>query len=156
MKSKQHHITMKKQKVYCMYQKQIIPSVLFYCWWIYISWFDNRIFFCLPGAPLKPRKELGFEEPLSGQLEVRWSSCFNISAESVRRRILQRRWNFGIQPSEDTATSWQLVAQVSSLHPMYGVWYFIRFKSGDIFKHSQLHSLYCSSYLVLVCVLMYD
>lgn len=68
--------------------------------------------FCLPGAPLKPRKELGFEELASGQLEVRWSSRFNISAEPVVY-ILQRRWNFGIQPSEDTATSWQVVAQVS-------------------------------------------
>ncbi|GLD72331.1 anosmin-1-like protein, partial [Lates japonicus] len=62
------------------------------------------------GAPLKPRKELGFEELSSGQLEVRWSSRFNISAEPVVY-ILQRRWNFGIQPSEDTATPWQVVAQ---------------------------------------------
>lgn len=73
-----------------------------------------------PGAPLKPRKELGFEELSSGQLEVRWSSRFNISAEPVVY-ILQRRWNFGIQPSEDSATSWQVVAQVSSLHTIYGV-----------------------------------
>ncbi|XP_022051564.2 anosmin-1a isoform X2 [Acanthochromis polyacanthus] len=64
------------------------------------------------GAPLKPRKELGFEELSSGQLEVRWSSRFNISAEPVVY-ILQRRWNFGIQPSEDTATSWQVVAQTT-------------------------------------------
>ncbi|KAF0045696.1 hypothetical protein F2P81_002225 [Scophthalmus maximus] len=64
------------------------------------------------GAPLKPRKELGFKELTSGQLEVRWSSRFNISAEPVVH-ILQRRWNFGIQPSEDTATSWQGVAQES-------------------------------------------
>lgn len=73
-----------------------------------------------PGAPLKLRKELGFEELSSGQLEVRWSSRFNISAEPVVY-ILQRRWNFGIQPSEDSATSWQVVAQVSSLHTIYGV-----------------------------------
>ncbi|XP_035485786.2 anosmin-1 isoform X1 [Scophthalmus maximus] len=64
------------------------------------------------GAPLKPRKELGFKELTSGQLEVRWSSRFNISAEPVVH-ILQRRWNFGIQPSEDTATSWQGVAQTT-------------------------------------------
>ncbi|KAM9334048.1 anosmin-1a [Symphorus nematophorus] len=64
------------------------------------------------GAPLKPRKELGFEELSSGQLEVRWSSRFNISAEPVVY-VLQRRWNFGIQPSEDTATSWQVVAQTT-------------------------------------------
>uniref|UniRef100_A0A667X3R8 Anosmin 1a n=1 Tax=Myripristis murdjan TaxID=586833 RepID=A0A667X3R8_9TELE len=64
------------------------------------------------GAPLKPRKELGFEELPSGQLEVRWSSRFNISAEPVVY-VLQRRWNFGIQPSEDTATPWQVVAQTT-------------------------------------------
>ncbi|XP_059184244.1 anosmin-1a isoform X2 [Centropristis striata] len=82
------------------------------------------------GAPLKPRKELGFEELSSGQLEVRWSSRFNISAEPVVY-ILQRRWNFGIQPSEDTATSWQLVAQtteqgarLSDIRP--GRWYQFR------------------------------
>ncbi|KAF3857292.1 hypothetical protein F7725_009151 [Dissostichus mawsoni] len=64
------------------------------------------------GVPLKPRKELGFEELPSGQLEVRWSSRFNISAEPVVY-ILQRRWNFGIQPSEDTANAWQVVAQTT-------------------------------------------
>lgn len=61
---------------------------------------------------MKPRKELAFEELPSGQLEVRWSSRFNISAEPVVY-VLQRRWNFGIQPSEDSATSWQVAAQVS-------------------------------------------
>ncbi|XP_070712054.1 anosmin-1a [Pempheris klunzingeri] len=82
------------------------------------------------GAPLKPRKELGFKEVSSGQLEVRWSSRFNISAEPVVY-ILQRRWNFGIQPSEDTATSWQVVAQtteqgvrLSDIRP--GRWYQFR------------------------------
>ncbi|XP_040888749.1 anosmin-1a [Toxotes jaculatrix] len=82
------------------------------------------------GAPLKPRKELGFEELSSGQLEVRWSSRFNISAEPVVY-VLQRRWNFGIQPSEDTATSWQVVAQIteqgvrlSDIRP--GRWYQFR------------------------------
>uniref|UniRef100_A0A3Q0QZW8 Anosmin 1a n=1 Tax=Amphilophus citrinellus TaxID=61819 RepID=A0A3Q0QZW8_AMPCI len=82
------------------------------------------------GAPLKPRKELAFEELPSGQLEVRWSSRFNISAEPVVY-ILQRRWNFGIQPSEDTATSWQVVAQtteqgvrLSDIRP--GRWYQFR------------------------------
>ncbi|XP_074520284.1 anosmin-1a [Halichoeres trimaculatus] len=64
------------------------------------------------GAPLKPRKELSFTELPSGQLEVRWSSRFNISAEPVVY-VLQRRWNFGIQPSEDSATSWQVVAQTT-------------------------------------------
>ncbi|XP_069573291.1 anosmin-1a [Brachyistius frenatus] len=64
------------------------------------------------GAPLKPRKELVFEELSSGQLEVSWSSRFNISAEPVVY-VLHSRWNFGIQPSEDSATSWQLAAQTS-------------------------------------------
>ncbi|XP_029306275.1 anosmin-1a [Cottoperca gobio] len=82
------------------------------------------------GVPLKPRKELGFEELSSGQLEVRWSSRFNISAEPVVY-VLQRRWNFGIQPSEDAATSWQVVAQttghgarLSDVRP--GRWYQFR------------------------------
>uniref|UniRef100_A0A8C2IJQ5 Anosmin 1a n=1 Tax=Cyprinus carpio TaxID=7962 RepID=A0A8C2IJQ5_CYPCA len=64
------------------------------------------------GAPLKPRKELVFEELESGVLEVRWSSKFNVSAEPVLN-ILQRRWNYGIQPSEDGATEWQVVARTS-------------------------------------------
>ncbi|XP_030634814.1 anosmin-1a [Chanos chanos] len=64
------------------------------------------------GAPLKPRKELIFEELPSGQLEVRWSSKFNVSAEPVLN-VLQRRWNYGIHPSEDGATDWQVVAQTT-------------------------------------------
>ncbi|XP_071321011.1 anosmin-1a isoform X1 [Trachinotus anak] len=82
------------------------------------------------GAPLKPRKELGFEELSSGQLQLRWSSRFNISAEPVVY-VLQRRWNFGIQPSEDAATPWQVVAQtteqgarLSDIRP--GRWYQFR------------------------------
>lgn len=66
---------------------------------------------CCPGAPLKPRKELVFEEMPSGVLEVRWSSKFNVSAEPVLN-VLQRRWNYGIHPSEDDATEWEVVAQV--------------------------------------------
>lgn len=62
------------------------------------------------GAPLKPRKELVFLELPSGQLEIRWSSKFNISVEPVLY-VLQRRWNHGIHPSEDDATEWQTVAQ---------------------------------------------
>ncbi|KAG9262511.1 anosmin-1-like [Astyanax mexicanus] len=64
------------------------------------------------GAPLKPRKELLFEELPTGVLEVRWSSKFNVSAEPVLN-VLQRRWNYGIHPSEDGATEWQVVAQTS-------------------------------------------
>uniref|UniRef100_A0A671T2R5 Anosmin-1-like n=1 Tax=Sinocyclocheilus anshuiensis TaxID=1608454 RepID=A0A671T2R5_9TELE len=64
------------------------------------------------GAPLKPRKELVFEELESGVLEVCWSSKFNVSAEPVLN-VLQRRWNYGIHPSEDGATEWQVVARTS-------------------------------------------
>lgn len=65
----------------------------------------------LVGVPLKPRKELVFSEQPSGQLEIRWSSKFNISVEPVLY-VVQRRWNYGIHPSEDDATDWQTVAQV--------------------------------------------
>ncbi|XP_028328217.1 anosmin-1a [Gouania willdenowi] len=89
------------------------------------------------GVPLKPRKEIAFEELPSGQLEVRWSSRFNISAEPVIY-VLQRRWNFGIQPSEDTATSWEVVAQttvqgvrLSDIRP--GRWY--QFKVAAVNTH---------------------
>lgn len=47
----------------------------------------------------------------SGQLEIRWSSKFNISVEPVLY-VVQRRWNYGIHPSEDDATDWQTIAQV--------------------------------------------
>lgn len=65
----------------------------------------------LLGVPLKPRKDLVFSEQASGQLEIRWSSKFNISVEPVLY-VVQRRWNYGIHPSEDDATEWQTVAQV--------------------------------------------
>lgn len=65
----------------------------------------------LLGVPLKPRKDLVFLEQPSGQLEIRWSSKFNISVEPVLY-VVQRRWNYGIHPSEDDATEWQTVAQV--------------------------------------------
>lgn len=63
------------------------------------------------GVPLKPRKELVFVEHPSGRLEIRWSSKFNISVEPVLY-VVQRRWNYGIHPSEDDATEWQTMAQV--------------------------------------------
>lgn len=66
-----------------------------------------------PGVPLKPKKDLSFEESPSGRLTVSWSSRLNISAEPVVY-VLQRRWNFGIQPSEDTATPWEDETQVSA------------------------------------------
>ncbi|XP_064800291.1 anosmin-1-like isoform X2 [Oncorhynchus masou masou] len=64
------------------------------------------------GAPLKPRKELVFVEQLSGGLEIRWSSKFNISVEPVLY-VVQRCWNYGIHPSEDDATEWETVAQTT-------------------------------------------
>ncbi|XP_038028980.2 anosmin-1 isoform X4 [Anas platyrhynchos] len=64
------------------------------------------------GVPLKPRKELKFIELQSGDLEVKWSSKFNISIEPVIY-VVQRRWNQGIHPSEDDATNWQTVAQTT-------------------------------------------
>ncbi|CAB1328847.1 unnamed protein product [Coregonus sp. 'balchen'] len=64
------------------------------------------------GAPLKPRKELVFVEQLSGCLEIRWSSKFNISVEPVLY-VVQRCWNYGIHPSEDDATEWETVAQTT-------------------------------------------
>nr|XP_003462738.2 anosmin-1 [Cavia porcellus] len=64
------------------------------------------------GVPLKPRKELRFTELKSGQLEIKWSSKFNISIEPVIY-VVQRRWNYGIHPSEDDATHWQTVAQTT-------------------------------------------
>ncbi|XP_010334496.2 anosmin-1 [Saimiri boliviensis] len=64
------------------------------------------------GVPLKPRKELRFTELQSGHLEVKWSSKFNISIEPVIY-VVQRRWNYGIHPSEDDATHWQTVAQTT-------------------------------------------
>ncbi|KAK3569160.1 hypothetical protein QTP86_025433, partial [Hemibagrus guttatus] len=64
------------------------------------------------GVPLKPRSELTFLELPSGHLEVRWSSKFNISVEPVVY-VVQQRWNYGIHPSEDDATPWQDVAQVT-------------------------------------------
>ncbi|XP_017326184.1 anosmin-1 isoform X1 [Ictalurus punctatus] len=64
------------------------------------------------GVPLKPRNELTFLELPSGQLEVRWSSKFNVSVEPVVY-VVQQRWNYGIHPSEDDATPWQDVAQVT-------------------------------------------
>ncbi|XP_061640956.1 anosmin-1-like isoform X2 [Phyllopteryx taeniolatus] len=64
------------------------------------------------GVPLKPRNELDFEEVPPGHLEVYWFSKFNISAEPVVY-ILQTRWNFGIQPSDDAAISWHVVSQTT-------------------------------------------
>ncbi|CAL8322275.1 unnamed protein product [Merluccius merluccius] len=64
------------------------------------------------GVPLKPRKELVFQEHPSGTLDVRWSSKFNISVEPVLY-VVQRRWNYGIHPSEDDASDWEIIAQTA-------------------------------------------
>ncbi|XP_061096293.1 anosmin-1b isoform X1 [Conger conger] len=60
------------------------------------------------GVPLKPRKDMTFVEDHLGQLEVAWMSKFNVSIEPVLY-VLQRRWNYGIHPSEDEASSWQTI-----------------------------------------------
>ncbi|XP_064186267.1 anosmin-1b [Anguilla rostrata] len=60
------------------------------------------------GVPLKPKKDMSFVEDLLGQLEVTWMSKFNVSIEPVLY-VLQRRWNYGIHPSEDEASSWQTI-----------------------------------------------
>ncbi|XP_066503901.1 anosmin-1b isoform X1 [Hoplias malabaricus] len=60
------------------------------------------------GVPLKPRKDMSFLEDQNGHLEVTWMSKFNVSIEPVLY-ILQRRWNFGIHPSEDDASPWHTV-----------------------------------------------
>lgn len=65
------------------------------------------------GVPLKPKKDMSFVEDHSGHLEVKWTSKFNVSIEPVLY-VLQRRWNYGIHPSEDEATSWQTVLMVKA------------------------------------------
>lgn len=70
--------------------------------------------FLHPGVPLKPRRDMNFEEDPEGHLKVTWVSKFNISMEPVVY-ILQSRWNIGIHPSEDHASPWTTVAMVISL-----------------------------------------
>ncbi|KAJ8003593.1 hypothetical protein DPEC_G00149950 [Dallia pectoralis] len=89
------------------------------------------------GAPMKPRKELDFQELSSGGMEVRWSCRFNVSAEPVVY-VLQRRWNYGIQPSEDDATQWEVVAQTTEVRARLadvraGRWY--QFKVAAVNVH---------------------
>ncbi|XP_046882826.1 anosmin-1b isoform X1 [Hypomesus transpacificus] len=61
------------------------------------------------GVPLKPRREMTFLEDRQGHLEVTWMSKFNVTIEPVLY-VLQRRWNMGILPSEDHASTWHTVA----------------------------------------------
>ncbi|XP_073485199.1 anosmin-1-like [Aquarana catesbeiana] len=66
------------------------------------------------GLPLKPNTGFIFNEHFNGSIGITWKSRFNVSAEPVLY-ILQRRWNYGIQPSEDRSTSWQTIT-VTATH----------------------------------------
>ncbi|XP_030647835.1 anosmin-1b [Chanos chanos] len=70
------------------------------------------------GVPLKPRKDMSFQEDQHGQLEVMWMSKFNVSIEPVLY-VLQRRWNYGIHPSEDDASTWQTVLMTMEDHAVF-------------------------------------
>ncbi|KAG7230557.1 hypothetical protein INR49_025273 [Caranx melampygus] len=65
------------------------------------------------GVPLKPRREMSFVEDSDGQVKVLWVSKFNVSMEPVIYMV-QSRWNVGIHPSEDHATTWTTVAMTLS------------------------------------------
>ncbi|XP_043926656.1 anosmin-1-like isoform X2 [Protopterus annectens] len=67
------------------------------------------------GVPLKPRKDMIFNEDTTGNLQVSWMSKFNVTVEPVLY-IVQRRWNYGAYPSEDDATEWQTVAVTTENH----------------------------------------
>ncbi|XP_073529196.1 anosmin-1-like isoform X2 [Phyllobates terribilis] len=67
------------------------------------------------GVPLKPHIEFIINEDLNRTTKVTWKSRFNISAEPVLY-ILQRRWNYGIQPSEDQSTQWQTITVTAAQH----------------------------------------
>ncbi|RXM28237.1 Anosmin-1 [Acipenser ruthenus] len=67
------------------------------------------------GVPLKPRKDLAFLEDENGVVEVSWMSKFNVSVEPVFY-VLQKRWNYGIHPSEDESTEWQTTAMTTEDH----------------------------------------
>lgn len=73
----------------------------------------HRVFMTFIGAPLKPKKDMSFSEDHLGHLEVKWTSKFNVSIEPVLY-VLQRRWNYGIHPSEDEASSWQTILMVKT------------------------------------------
>ncbi|XP_063775357.1 anosmin-1-like [Pseudophryne corroboree] len=68
----------------------------------------------LKGVPLKPHSEFIFDEHTNRSVAITWKSRFNISVEPVLY-ILQRRWNYGIQPSEDQSTPWQTIT-VTAAH----------------------------------------
>ncbi|KAM4694344.1 anosmin-1-like [Discoglossus pictus] len=67
------------------------------------------------GVPLKPQNDLTFIEQSNRSLEVSWRSKFNVSAEPTLY-ILQRRWNYGIHPSEEGSTPWMVVAVTAADH----------------------------------------
>ncbi|XP_051847719.1 anosmin-1-like isoform X2 [Antechinus flavipes] len=61
------------------------------------------------GVPLKPRKGLVILERSSGAIQVSWKPKSSVSIEPVFY-ILQSRWHWGLHPSEDEATEWEVVA----------------------------------------------
>ncbi|XP_056421296.1 anosmin-1-like [Hyla sarda] len=67
------------------------------------------------GAPLKPHSDFIINEYLNRTIKITWKSRFNISAEPILY-ILQRRWNYGIQPSEDQSTHWQTITVTAAHH----------------------------------------
>ncbi|KAM5164973.1 anosmin-1-like [Mantella aurantiaca] len=69
----------------------------------------------IKGLPLKPNTDFIFNQHFNGSVEITWKSRFNISAEPVLY-ILQRRMNYGIQPSEDQSTSWQTITVTAAHH----------------------------------------
>ncbi|XP_051847720.1 anosmin-1-like isoform X3 [Antechinus flavipes] len=66
-------------------------------------------FIWLSGVPLKPRKGLVILERSSGAIQVSWKPKSSVSIEPVFY-ILQSRWHWGLHPSEDEATEWEVVA----------------------------------------------
>ncbi|KAM3932730.1 anosmin-1-like [Leptodactylus fuscus] len=67
------------------------------------------------GVPLRPHTEFTFNEYLNRTMKIMWKSKFNITAEPVLY-ILQRRWNYGIQPNEDQSTHWQTITVTAAHH----------------------------------------
>ncbi|XP_074048813.1 anosmin-1-like [Macrotis lagotis] len=61
------------------------------------------------GVPLKPRKDLAIRERSRGAVQVSWKPKSSVSIEPVFY-ILQSRWHWGLHPSEEETTEWQVVA----------------------------------------------
>ncbi|XP_040285924.1 anosmin-1-like [Bufo bufo] len=67
------------------------------------------------GVPWKPHSEFIINEYLNRTMKITWKSRFNISVEPVLY-VLQKRWNYGIQPSEDQSTNWQTITVTVASH----------------------------------------